>query len=241
MKIGILTDIHNNVVALEAVLEDLAKENCEKIVCAGDIIGIGPYPEETVQRVMQIPGFIAVRGNHEKYLLEGMPSKVPNAERMGYEEMKHHKWEHSLLTDSSVAFLQALPYRVDFSVNQHKIAVMHYCMNEKNQYISYTPNPTADDLINMFPETEHDIVIYGHDHGRTICHSQNRWFINSGSLGCPAWDQNIARAAILDIPENGQVSVRSIEVRYDADKVLRDIRRLAYPDSDAIQHYFFGV
>ena len=68
MKIGILADIHNNVVALDAVLQEFERQGCEKVVCAGDIIEIGPYPEETVQKMMSIPNLIAVRGNHEKYL-----------------------------------------------------------------------------------------------------------------------------------------------------------------------------
>lgn len=49
MKIGVIADIHNNVVALEAILDVFKKNGCSEILCCGDIIGIGPYPEETVQ------------------------------------------------------------------------------------------------------------------------------------------------------------------------------------------------
>lgn len=241
MKIGILTDIHNNAVALDAVLQEFDKQNCKKIVCAGDIIGIGPYPEETVQKVMTIPNLVAVRGNHEKYLLEGMPSQYPNDEGMGYEEMEYHKWEHGRLTKSSIAFLSGLPYRVDFNELGKNISVMHYCMNHRNQYVNYIPHPTEINLLSLFPEAQQDIVIYGHDHTRTICHSQNKWFINSGSLGCPANEQNIARAAILEIKENRHVSVQSIEVKYDVFKVLEDIEQIKYPAYTEIKHFFFGV
>ena len=75
MRFGIITDIHNNLTALSAVMKKLNQMECDKIVCCGDIIGIGPYPEETVQYVMRIPNLIAVCGNHEKYLLEGMPTE----------------------------------------------------------------------------------------------------------------------------------------------------------------------
>lgn len=241
MKIGILSDVHNNVVALDAVLEKLYEERCKKIVCAGDIIGIGPYPEETVQKIMAIPNLVAVRGNHEKYLLEGMPTEYPNDEGMGYEEMEHHKWEHSRLSKSSITFLHGLPYRVNFSIYNKNITVVHYCINSNNEFVNYTPNPTERNLVNMFPELEHDIVIYGHDHNRTICCSQDRWFINSGSLGCPANERNVARAAILEITENGCISIQNIEVTYDVVKVLREIERLGYPASEEIKHVFFGV
>lgn len=119
MKIGVITDIHSNLPALKAVKERLYELNCNQIICCGDIIGIGPYPEETVQLIMSIPNLIVVRGNHEKYLLEGMPSAYPNKERMSLEEMKHHKWEHSLLLPSSVDFLKSMPYRIDTVCEGH--------------------------------------------------------------------------------------------------------------------------
>lgn len=67
MKLGIITDIHNNLIALESVLAEL-ELSCDYIICSGDIIGIGPFPEETVQRMMQIKNLIAVREN-KKILL----------------------------------------------------------------------------------------------------------------------------------------------------------------------------
>ena len=82
MKLGVITDIHNNYTALRVVVEKLQQLECDKIICCGDIIGIGPYPEETVQYLMQIPDLIAVRWNHEKYLLDKMPTEYPNEEHV---------------------------------------------------------------------------------------------------------------------------------------------------------------
>lgn len=52
MKIGILTDIHSNINALNVVLEEFEKLKVDKIICCGDIIGIGPKPEEVVQALI---------------------------------------------------------------------------------------------------------------------------------------------------------------------------------------------
>ena len=76
MKFGIINDIHSNVTALKLVMERLGGMGCDRIICCGDIIGIGPWPEETVQSMMQIPDLIAVLGNHDQYLLEGMPDNM---------------------------------------------------------------------------------------------------------------------------------------------------------------------
>lgn len=241
MKIGIITDIHNNVVALEAVLQEFERQRCALVVCAGDIIGIGPYPEETVQKMMSIPNLIAVRGNHENYLLEGMPSEYPNAEGMSYEEMAYHRWEHQRLSPASVAFLRELPDRADFCVLGKKISVMHYGMKLGKRYEQSAPNSTETHLLALFPEKDQDIVIYGHDHCRMICRCQNRWYINSGSLGCPAEDKNLARAAILEIADHSSISVGSIEIAYDNNKVLEEIDRLNYPTAGEIKMIFYGV
>ncbi|WP_243186686.1 metallophosphoesterase family protein [Clostridium intestinale] len=51
MKIGIITDVHNNVIALNSMLKLFEKNECDEIIYCGDIIGIGPFPEETVQGI----------------------------------------------------------------------------------------------------------------------------------------------------------------------------------------------
>ncbi len=239
MRIGVITDIHNNVVALNAVLEILDKENCEQIICCGDIIGIGPYPEETVQLIMQNPDIIAVRGKHERYLLEGMPTQVPNEEDMGYEEMEHHKWEHSLLYNESIRLLERLPYRKDFALGGFHFAVMHYCMDRSsNRYINGTRNPKLEDCYRMISDVYADVILYGHDHKPSVSRDERRLFANFGSLGCPAKDGNIARASILTI-NNANLDVESVKVLYNVDKIIADINRLAYPAYEEIKMFFF--
>lgn len=239
MKLGVITDIHNNLTALRAVAEKLNQIGCDKVICCGDIIGIGPCPEETVQYIMQIPNLIAVRGNHEKYLLEGMPSRYPNSENMGLEEMKHHKWEHNLLSSESIHFLESLPYKINLTYEGFSISVMHYCMERDGHFINYHANPSEDDLKKMFADVNSDIVLYGHNHCRNICNS-DKFYINVGSLGCPAQDKNLARAGIVKL-EKGNVEVQTIDVEYDVDNVIHLIDEINYPDADNIKKYFYGL
>ena len=68
MKIGLISDIHGNKKALDAVLEQLEKENIDKIICAGNLIGGAPMSEEVVQKMISLgEKVITVRGNREKY------------------------------------------------------------------------------------------------------------------------------------------------------------------------------
>lgn len=239
MKLGIITDIHNNLPALKVIVEELNKMKCDKIICCGDIIGIGPSPEQTVQYMMQIPNLIAVRGNHEKYLLEGMPIEYPNDENMSYEEMKHHKWEHNLLSAESIAFLKSLPYKSDITLEGYRISIIHYCMNNDGHYINYKTNPSENDLNEMFKNIDSDIILYGHNHFKNICKS-DKVYINVGSLGCPAQDKNIARGGIVNI-ENGNIDIQPIDVEYDVENVIKLIDDINYPDADNIKKYFYGI
>ncbi len=64
MKIAVMSDIHGNLEALDAVLEDVCSQRIEKIVCIGDLIGYGPNPEEVIQKIRQID-VCCTMGNHE--------------------------------------------------------------------------------------------------------------------------------------------------------------------------------
>ena len=239
MKYGIITDIHNNVVALRAVLKRLDQMKCDRIICCGDIIGIGPYPEQTVQEVSHIPGLLSVRGNHEGYLLEGMPAEYPNVENMSLGEMDHHRWEHNLLSEGSVAFLRAMPYRIDFSTEGLDITVIHSCMDRDGHFSGSKKNPAKSDLAEMFADVESDIILYGHDHERNICKS-DKLYINVGSLGCPSRDRNFARAGVLTI-ENGKAAIETIDVLYDVEEVIQEIDKINYPEADVIKKFFYGL
>lgn len=113
-------------------------------------------------------------------------------------------------------------------------------MNDKNKYINYTSNPNEEDLENMFARYDADIILYGHDHSRTIKEAGGKWYINVGSLGCPAVDGNIARVGILEI-EGSDVSVRSLDIEYDASKVIDEINRINFPAAKEIKMFFYGV
>lgn len=189
--------------------------------------------------MMQLPNLIAVRGNHEKYLLEGMPHAYPNEENMSPQERKHHQWEHHLLSAESVAFLESLPYQIDITCEDFRVSIMHYCMDCDGHYVNYKANPSEKDLKKMFAAVGSDIILYGHDHCRTICKG-DKLYINFGSLGCPAQDKNLARFGIVNT-EKGNVEIQPMDVEYDADAAIRSIDATDYPDADNIKKYFYGI
>lgn len=240
MKLGIITDIHSNIIALNEVLKEFEKIKIDKIICCGDIIGIGPNPEEVVQRLMKLKGkLVAVRGNHEKYLLEGLPINVhDNKRKMSLEEIQNHKWTHSRISESSKKFLEKLPIYKNIEMQNKKIYIIHYPMNSDGVYKEHIKNPTIKENERMFSKVDSDIYVYGHTHVVCINNKDNKWYINPGSLGCPV-QSNIANAGVLDIKDD-KINFEQLAISYNVDEVIKEIKKLKVPFYEGILKIFYG-
>lgn len=239
MKIGIITDIHSNSQALKAVLNEFDRINVKKIICCGDIIGIGPKPEETVQMLMKKRELlISVRGNHEKYLLDGLPKEVHNdRRRMSLEEIKNHEWNHSLLSEDAQKFIEELPIVRNVKIENKRIYVVHYPNNKEGKYIKYIKKPTIIENQCMFDGIDADIFLYGHTHTISINNKENMWYINPGTVGCPM-NSNIAHAGVLEINDE-KVTFQCLNIEYDVEKVIEEIKRLRFPMYEKILKIFY--
>ena len=240
MKLGIITDIHSNIIALNEVLSVFEKMKIDKIICCGDIIGIGPSPEEVIQALMKISDkLIMVRGNHEKYLLDGLPLNVhDNKRNMSLEEIKNHKWTHSKISEQSKEFLENLPTYKIIEKENKKIFVIHYPMNKVGKYKEYIKYPTIEENEKLFNEVNSDIYVYGHTHITCINNTDSKCFINTGSLGCPL-QTNIANAGILDIKDD-KINFEKLDISYNVDEVVKEIKELRFPFYKEILKIFYG-
>ena len=240
MKVGIITDVHGNIIALNAVLNEFEKIEVDKIICCGDIIGIGPNPEETVQELMKNEDkLIAVIGNHEQYLLKGLPKNVHDDKRtMSLEEIDNHEWTHSKLSENSKKFISQFKISNIIEIEDKKIYIVHYPSDEKGIYKKHIKNPTIKQNEEMFSGIDADIFIYGHTHTTSINNKNNKWYINLGSLGCPV-KSNIANAGILEINKN-EVYYKQLKIEYNVNEVIQEIERLKFPFYKGILKIFYG-
>ena len=240
MKIGIITDVHSNIIALNTVLNEFEKIKVDKIICCGDVIGIGPNPEETIQALIKRKDILlAVRGNHEQYLLKGLPKNVHDDGRtMSLEEIDNHEWTHSKLSENSKNFISKFKISNIIEIEGKKIYIVHYPSNENGIYKKYIKKPTIKQNEEMFSEIDADIYIYGHTHTTSINNKNNKWYINSGSLGCPI-KSNIANAGILEINKN-EICYKQLKIEYNVNEVIKEIERLRFPFYKGILKIFYG-
>ncbi len=240
MKIGIITDIHSNIQALNAVLNEFDKIKVKKIICCGDIIGIGINPEETVQTLIEKKDMlIAVRGNHEQYLLKGLPKEVHDDKRkISNDEIENHKWSHSKLSEQSKYFLNELEISKNIEIEGKKFYIVHYPIKEDGTYKKHIKNPNILENKEMFKEIDADIYLFGHTHTLSVNNEGNKWYINTGSLGCPM-DSNTAKAGVLEI-NDGRVEFKSINVKYNVKEVIEEIKKIKFPFYKKILKIFYG-
>lgn len=242
MRIGIISDIHGNILALEEVLKKFETENIDKIICLGDVIGIGPYPEKCVQKLVDIQENIIsyVNGNHEKYLLNGIPKtnhNEKNGRLLTEEEKSTHKWNHNRLNKEQVEYIKNLKDKDILNIGDNKIVIEHYPTDLDKNHKKFYNIPKEDILEELFEEKDANIFLFGHTHTAYYKVMNSKYFINPGSLGCPS-NTSCASVGVLEIDKKS-INYKNIQVEYDVKKVIDDIRTLNYPLSDFMIKRFY--
>ena len=164
MKIGIISDIHSNIDALKGVFEEFDRRGIDSFICLGDVIGIGPFPNECMEFLMErkdkFLGYI--RGNHENYLFKGIPEKNHNekdAKPLSEDERRTFKWNHSKLTNEVKEFIKDLKNRDVIEIGGKVIVLEHYPMDENDKFKKFYKKPTLEELKQIFDKKDADIYI----------------------------------------------------------------------------------
>lgn len=182
-QIAIISDIHGNLEALKAVLEDIKERNIENIMCIGDIIAKGTHAQECVELIKN-KCKVVIKGNCDEYFTsdEINWSKKPQIE---YDRMM---WNIAKLSDDNIKFLQSLPYCHEFYLSGRLIRLIHATPEKIDKFIGNIDS--IDRLYSLFLPSENtvskemaDVAVYGHIHTPFIQRIYNRTIINTGSVG----------------------------------------------------------
>ena len=241
MKIGLISDIHGNKKALDAVLEQLEKKNIDKIICIGDLVGGAPMSEEVVQKIINMgQKVVAVRGNRERYIIEGMPNVVHDEKmKISDEQLQRNEWIKKELSDLSIEFISKLPKEIMCEIEGKKIYIAHYPMNEDGNFRKHIKQANVEENEIMFNGIDADIYLYGHTH-REIYNSKNgKVYINPGALGCPE-KTNRAPYGILNINKK-EVEYKQLYVEYNVQEVIDYIQNIKFPGYKGVLRLFYGI
>ena len=181
-----------------------------------------------------------LRGNHEGYLLKGIPKtnhNIKNGTPLTKEEISMHSWNHKRLSNSQIEFIETWQERALIEIEGKKIVVEHYPINSKTKrFRRFHKVPTYEQISKAFEEKDADIYFFWHTH-IDVFYNKNRMYINPGSLGCPI-KTGCANFGILEI-KNREIDYKQLTAEYDVDKVINDIRKLNYPICELMVRIFY--
>lgn len=235
-RCAVITDIHGNSPALEAVLHELSYENVDCIFCLGDMLGIGPDSNQVLKVLMscEIPIYY-VLGNHEMAILSALRGEEPPR---GHEnERNHHEWIAERIDPNYVDFLCGLPLQSIIQIVDRKVLIQHYHLDEDNEFVPIDNEPTAEKLNGLYADNDYDLVCFGHHHVVHNYEGDGKWYLNPGSLGC--YDKPLARYGLVEFTKD-QLQVTLKETPYDNQRFLKSYIELEVPDREFILNIFHG-
>lgn len=208
MKYAVITDVHSNVFALEAALKKIDELRPDKIICLGDIVGNGFYPEETVALLRARKDVACVKGNHDIFVTMDLKNFSRSDTRL-----KNFRWQQKALSSASRKFLKELPMTLRFSDDAFSVVAFHYPMTPKGRFKDMKYLPSNDDLRRLFGDQQGDIFLFGHEHTGSLDFLDGKYYLNFGTLG-NFFEKDKARFGLVEI--NGdKVAYKSINAEYD--------------------------
>ncbi len=179
MRVGFLSDIHGNLLALEAVLADLEQQQVDRVVCLGDIC-FGPQPHECLERVREL-GCPIILGNWDSWSIEGFP---PADDPVGIMLYDIGRWWAELLTDDDRAFVRTFQPTLELPLgNRSRMLCFHGSPQSFSDWIfATTPD---EELEPMFAGHDASVLVGGHTHLQMLRRFGPSLIVNPGSVGQP--------------------------------------------------------
>ena len=237
MRIAVISDIHGNLEALKATLQDIEKRNVDSIICLGDIIAKGVHPKECIKLVKEKCD-IVLQGNCDYYF------SSEHKEKLLEHEKKRIDWNQSLITNEDREYLLNLPYCYELYLSGSLVRFFHATPTSINKHILNLDS--IETKYKMFLPSERtcsqkiaDVVIYGHIHHPYLDKIYNKTLINIGSVGnsFDAIRNDSKDSSVLETTKShymiiegeygskdytSEVSFQFIKVPYNIDKELED-------------------
>jgi putative phosphoesterase len=208
MRLGVISDIHSNSIALAAVLVALDQEGVDLIVCAGDIVGCYPYVNEAID-LLRKRDVICILGNHDCYLLGklAITEERWRAYNLGYVDLT--------IRDDNRVWLAGLPTERHLELDGLQWHLCHGSPWAVEEYIYPDHNAFA-----RFASVEAHMVVMGHTHIPLIRQVDHALLVNPGSCGQPRDYNPMAAYAVVDTATR---SAKIQRVAYDVDVVCRRV------------------
>lgn len=231
MRLAILSDIHGNLEALDAVLLDAARRNVEGVVHLGDLVGYGPRPEEVVGRVRDegIPGVV---GNYDLAVCAEDAARgqvdylKPSISPVG---LATYLWTRERMGEETRSFLSSLPAQIRMEEGSRSFLLAHGSPERANEYL--LPETPETRLQDLFQASGAEVLVVGHTHLPQVREVGSWVLLNPGSVGKPK--DGDPRAAYLLVDTEAGFRAEVVRVEFDVERVVAESIRSGLPPEQA--------
>lgn len=236
MRYALISDIHANQPALEAVLADIhGRDGVGSVYHLGDLVGYAPWPNEVCEIVVRnsIPG---VAGNYDSTVANDYKNCGCRAENPHQEALAHrsYEWTREHVNPDTKAFLRALPFRIDIRpagghVAGPTVTLVHATPLNNLIYVDDSrPDTFLAKMADAAGLKSGDVLAFGHTHKPWHRIVGGVHFINTGSVGRPKDGDWRAGYVLLDVT-NADVRLDIIRVEYDVEAAMQGVRESDLP------------
>ena len=240
MKYALISDVHSNLPALEAVLEDIdarrERDGIDAVYHLGDLVGYAPWPDETVAliRERRIPG---IAGNYDSTVANDYKHCGCRAETQRAEELSHesYEWTRARVSAETKRALGQLPFRMDIRprgghTSRPQVTLVHGAPTLNTLYWTEDrPDSFCEKMAKATGLKEGDLIAFGHTHKPWTREVGGIRFVNTGSVGKPKDGDPRGSFALLETVDS-HVRVSIERVSYDAEAVSREMRAVGLPE-----------
>ena len=223
MRIAVLSDLHGNLLALDACLADLESQGgAEAIVVAGDLCLDGPKPKKVLQRLEEI-GAACVRGNKDRYLYDDSAT-----EKLSSGEIAQVGWTRRDLGERWLGWLRELPFALRIGEDENQLLIVHANPLNDDEHLW----PDADDatLTRLVGDERATAIAFGHLHLPYVRIWKGRMLVNVASAGLPKDGDPRACYAIFTERDGGW-QVKHRRVAFDVKRVATQLADSGIPES----------
>lgn len=228
MKIAFISDIHGNAIALEAVLEDIEKQNVDKVYVLGDICYRGPEPKRSLDLVRSLHTEV-IKGNADEWVVRGVKEgEVPDKvlELMNRER----QWTVEQLEQADIDYLAGLPTQLTLTIEDIHLSAFHATPTSLFEIVP----PNADDTqieTNLMTAADAEIYVYAHIHKPYIRYLNGKVIMNIGSVGLPFDGLTKSAYGLVEI-EDGHLKTSIRRVSYELERVTALYQERDYPNAE---------
>lgn len=223
----LIGDIHANLPALKAVLNDAQRYKYHQIWNLGDFVGYYPFPNEVIDLLRKYEA-LSIIGNYDLKVLAFKKNKEKWQKSKTPEKFLAFKWTYDALSKENRKYLASLPEQMRIEINSLKVLLTHGSPASNDEYIC--AQTTKHRLKELAELADADIVLSGHSHIVFSVKEGNTLFINPGSVGRPEGTKGKAAYAILNFSDK-HLEVENYQIKYDMEKTINAIRKEKLPEN----------